>query len=99
MPRAHLNDLLALGVLQEVVQRGFKVPDDLAIVGYDDIDFAAAATVPLTSVRQPKDRLGRSAVQLLLDPEHADGEDDVPVVHHDRQVVYLPELVVRASSS
>ncbi|WP_432563163.1 LacI family DNA-binding transcriptional regulator [Kineococcus sp. SYSU DK003] len=100
-----LNDLLALGVLQEVVQRGFKVPDDLAIVGYDDIDFAAAATVPLTSVRQPKDRLGRSAVQLLLDPGHADGdsagtgEDDLPVVVHDRQVVYLPELVVRASSS
>ncbi len=41
-----LNDLLALGVLQEVVQRGLKVPDDLALVGYDDIDFAAAATVP-----------------------------------------------------
>lgn len=90
-----LNDLVAIGVLQEVVQRGLEVPDDLAIVGYDDIDFAAAATVPLSSVRKPKDSLGRSAIQMLLDGEDA---GDLPVVHHDRQVVYLPELVVRASS-
>ncbi|WP_380170989.1 LacI family DNA-binding transcriptional regulator [Kineococcus sp. DHX-1] len=105
-----LNDLLALGVLQEVVQRGLKVPDDLALVGYDDIDFAAAATVPLTSVRQPTDLLGRSAVELLLQRAAADAagatadrtvdvRDDLPVVVPDRQVVYLPELVVRASSS
>jgi LacI family transcriptional regulator len=98
-----LNDLLALGVLQEVVQRGLKVPDDLAIVGYDDIEFAAAATVPLSSVRQPKDSLGRSAIRMLLPAGSARGEDggndgDLPVVDHDRQVRYLPELVVRASS-
>ncbi|WP_203794631.1 LacI family DNA-binding transcriptional regulator, partial [Actinoplanes derwentensis] len=47
------NDLLALGVLQAVTRQGLRVPDDLAIVGYDDIDYAAAAAVPLTSVRQP----------------------------------------------
>jgi LacI family transcriptional regulator len=48
------NDLLALGLLQQCVALGLRVPDDLAIVGYDDIDFAAAAAVPLTSVRQPR---------------------------------------------
>jgi LacI family transcriptional regulator len=102
-----LNDLIAIGVLQEVVQRGLKVPDDLAIVGYDDIDFAAAATVPLSSVRTPKDVLGRSAIRMLLNgapdaengaENHGEDDGDLPVVHHDRQVVYLPELVVRASS-
>ena len=53
------NDLLALGLLQQCVTLGLRVPDDLAIVGYDDIDFAAAAAVPLTSVRQPRVQLGR----------------------------------------
>ena len=61
------NDLLALGLLQEMVRHGVRVPDDLAIVGYDDIDFAAAAAVPLTSVRKPRYELGRRAAELLLD--------------------------------
>jgi LacI family transcriptional regulator len=52
------NDLLALGLLQEMTQLGLAVPDEVAIVGYDDIDFAAAAAVPLTSVRQPTSRPG-----------------------------------------
>lgn len=47
------NDLLALGVLQSLFAAGVSVPGDLALVGYDDIEFAAAAAVPLTSVRQP----------------------------------------------
>ncbi|HEX8008742.1 MAG TPA: substrate-binding domain-containing protein [Trebonia sp.] len=45
--------MLALGLLQDTVRRHLSVPGDLAIVGYDDIEFAAAAAVPLTSVRQP----------------------------------------------
>src|SRR5213075_1406144 len=60
------NDLLALGLLQEAVRLGLDVPDDLAIVGYDDIEFAEAAAVPLTSVSQPRHLLGRTAVELLL---------------------------------
>ena len=44
-----------------------RVPEDLAIVGYDDIEFAAAAAVPLTSVRQPRQELGRTAAELVLD--------------------------------
>ena len=53
------NDLLALGLLQEMTRQGVRVPDELAIVGYDDIEFAEAAAVPLTSVRQPREQLGR----------------------------------------
>jgi LacI family transcriptional regulator len=87
------NDLLALGVLQEAVQHALRVPDDLAIVGYDDIGFAAAAAVPLSSVRQPREQLGRTAAQLLAD------EVNDPEHHTHRQVVYEPELIVRASSA
>ncbi|WP_420749821.1 LacI family DNA-binding transcriptional regulator [Rhodococcus sp. O3] len=60
------NDLLALGVVQELVLRSAAaVPEDIAIVGYDDIDFAASAVVPLTSVRQPRATIGAAAVDLL----------------------------------
>jgi hypothetical protein len=45
-------------VLQELTGRGLRVPDDVAIVGYDDIEFAGAAAVPLSSVRQPREQLG-----------------------------------------
>ncbi|WP_410808895.1 LacI family DNA-binding transcriptional regulator [Micromonospora sp. 067-2] len=86
------NDLLALGVLQGLTRQQIRVPDDIALVGYDDIEFAAAAAVPLTSVRQPRQQLGRSAAELILD------EANNPDGHQHRQVVFEPELVVRESS-
>jgi LacI family transcriptional regulator len=85
------NDLVALGLLQSCAALGMHVPDDLAIVGYDDIDFAAAATVPLTSVSQPRRRLGRTAAELLL-------QETTDPDHEHQQVIYTPELVVRAST-
>jgi LacI family transcriptional regulator len=85
------NDLLALGLLQQYVALGLRVPQDLAIVGYDDIVFASAAAVPLTSVRQPRRELGRTAAQLLLD--EATNPD-----HEHQQVLFTPELVARAST-
>ena len=48
------NDLLAIGLLQGFVTHGLRVPEDVALIGYDDISFAAAAAVPLSSVRQPR---------------------------------------------
>jgi LacI family transcriptional regulator len=86
------NDLLALGMLQGLTRQQIRVPDDIALVGYDDIEFAGAAAVPLTSVRQPRQQLGRSAAELLLD------EANNPDGHRHRQVVFAPELVVRESS-
>jgi LacI family transcriptional regulator len=85
------NDLLALGLLQQGITAGLRVPDDLAIVGFDDIEFAAAAAVPLTSVRQPRQELGRAAAQLVLD-EATDPD------HQHQQLFFTPELVARASS-
>ncbi len=86
------NDLLALGVLQAAAGHGMRVPEDIAIVGYDDIDYAAAATVPLTSVRQPRELIGRTATELLLD-EMREGSG-----HQHRRVIFNPELAIRASS-
>jgi LacI family transcriptional regulator len=86
------NDLLALGLLQEMTRRHLDVPADLAIVGYDDIDFAAAAAVPLTSVRQPSAQLGQAAAELLIE------EVAAPETHRHRQVIFEPELVTRAST-
>jgi LacI family transcriptional regulator len=86
------NDLMALGVLQEMTRNHIRVPDDLSIVGYDDIEFAEAAAVPLTSVRQPPRQLGRTAARLLLE-EAADAEG-----HRHSEVIFQPELVVRRST-
>jgi LacI family transcriptional regulator len=86
------NDLMALGVLQAVVSHGLRVPGDVAIVGYDDIDYAAAASVPLSSVRQPRELIGRTATELLLD-EIGEGTS-----HQHRRVIFKPELAIRASS-
>lgn len=86
------NDLIALGVLQEMTHNGVRVPEDISIVGYDDIEFAAAAAVPLTSVRQPRLELGRTAARLLL--EESDGTQG----HQHRQVIFEPELVSRRST-
>ncbi|ATE54511.1 substrate-binding domain-containing protein [Actinosynnema pretiosum] len=84
------NDLLALGLLQHCVGTGARIPEDLAIVGYDDVEFAAAAAVPLTSVRQPRRLLGRTAAALLKEVREED--------HEHEQVLFTPELVVRGSS-
>lgn len=87
------NDLLAFGLLQAFVFIGdIKVPDDIAIVGYDDIGFACAAVVPLSSVRQPSYEIGRTAVEFPLADEDDKG---APA----QSVVFQPELVIRASST
>lgn len=87
------NDLIALGVLRGLKRRGISVPDEVAVVGYDDVEFAAMLSTSLTSVRQPKYQLGRAAADLLLDEAGTEQRE-----HEHRQVVFQPELVVRESS-
>ena len=83
------NDLLALGVMQSLVMTGdARVPADIALIGYDDIDFAAAAVIPLSSIRQPAALIGSTAVDLLLAGES----------RRDEHVLFEPELVARAST-
>jgi LacI family transcriptional regulator len=89
------NDLLAIGVLQALTLSGdtVRVPDDIALIGYDDIDFAASAVVALSSVRQPTAAIGATAVDLLV------AAADDPDGHVPEHVVFQPELVVRASTT
>ncbi|MFT4166016.1 MAG: LacI family DNA-binding transcriptional regulator [Microlunatus sp.] len=89
------NDLLAIGLLQGFVTQGLRIPQDVAIIGYDDISFAASAAVPLSSIRQPREALGRRAAELLFD-EIAAADDNSG--HEHRSVRFTPELVVRRSS-
>lgn len=88
------NDLLALGVLQALVMNGaLSVPEDVALVGYDDIAFTESAVVPITSIRQPAEEIGRTAIDLLLRQAQA-GQNA-----QREQFVFAPKLVVRASSA
>jgi LacI family transcriptional regulator len=89
---ACVNDLTALGVMRGLLRHGLRVPDDVAVVGYDDVEFAAVLATPLTSVRQPRYQIGRAAADLLLDETRRDG------THRHRQIQFQPELIVRASS-
>lgn len=93
------NDLLALGALQSLVMspsagegsRTVRVPEDIALIGYDDIDFSAAAVIPLSSVRQPAALIGSTAVDLLLEQQQG--------ARPREHVVFQPVLVVRASTA
>jgi LacI family transcriptional regulator len=85
------NDLMALGAQYAAVAAGLRIPEDIAIVGYDDVPFAGMSLVPLTSVRQPAYELGHRAAELLFD--EASG-----LPHQHEQVLFRPELVVREST-
>jgi LacI family transcriptional regulator len=90
------NDLLAVGVLQAFLMDGtVQVPDDVSLIGYDDIDFAASTIVPLSSVSQPAALIGRTAIELLMS-EQPGGHNRTS---GERSVVFQPELVVRRSTA
>lgn len=87
------NDSLAIGIMQAFSSGSdLRIPEDVAIVGYDDIDFAASAAVPLSTVRRPREVFGSGAVDLVRD--QAESKETLPV----RSIVIQPELIVRQSS-
>jgi DNA-binding LacI/PurR family transcriptional regulator len=82
-----VSDLVAIGVMDAAAERGISIPSELSVAGFDDVPEAAAATPPLTTVRQPHRSKGSEAVRLLLEGPGAES-------------VLLPtELVVRASTA
>src|SRR5258706_3434740 len=85
------NDLLALGLMRGLIKRGIAIPRDIAMVGYDDVEFARVLSTPRTSIRQPKYELGRVAAELLLD------EANNPSSHQHKHIMYQPHLIVRES--
>ncbi len=85
------NDEMAIGAIQRIKQAGLKVPDDISVTGFDDIAFASFSDPPLTTVAQPAEEFGSTAVSLLVDLL----EGQIKKVPN----VILPfELIVRAST-
>ncbi len=95
------NDVLAVGVMEGARALGLSVPDDLAVVGFDDIPLAAYLEVQLTTVCQPKYEMGRMAARILLEEIAAarqrNGSPGAASAG-GRRVILEPELVVRRSS-
>jgi DNA-binding LacI/PurR family transcriptional regulator len=92
LPRALVvaNNLMTLGALQAIHERSIRIPEDLALVCFDDMPWATSLRPPLTAVAQPVEELGQSAAQLLLERL----KDPKRLV---RQVVLPTRLMVRAS--
>lgn len=85
------SDMMALGAIRTVRQRGLRVPEDVSIVGYDDSRLIAFTDPPLTTVRQAVHAMGTAAVQALVD-----GINGTPAPRDE--FVFRPELVVRSST-
>jgi LacI family transcriptional regulator len=86
------NDLLALDAMRGCIEGGLRVPDDISVIGFDDIDFCANARVPLTSVAVPRNQIGSTAATLLIE------ECESPNDHSHQKIVFQPRLVLREST-
>jgi DNA-binding LacI/PurR family transcriptional regulator len=86
------NDISAIGAIRALQEHGLRVPQDVSVMGFDDIPGAAFNTPTLTTVRQPLARMGQVAAQTLL--ERIAGRDDYPP-----EIAIEPELVVRESTA
>jgi Transcriptional regulators len=86
-----VNDLLALGILQELVRAGIEVPRDIALIGYDDIEFGEASLIPLSTIRGRHGEFGAVTVDLLFGEIAGRGD-------HERHQTFTPSLVVREST-
>ena len=85
------NDAMAVGAYQARYQAGLRIPEDVAVVGYDDIELARYMTPPLTTVHQPKDELGELAIDVLIHRMAQPGQAQ-------QRVQLTPELVIRGSA-
>ncbi|MEY9848685.1 LacI family DNA-binding transcriptional regulator [Streptacidiphilus sp. MAP5-3] len=87
------NDQMALGVLRALREAGMSVPDDVAVVGFDDIPEAEFFLPPLTTIRQNFTAVGQASISLLVSLL------DTQATRRDERVVIPPRLVIRASSA
>jgi DNA-binding LacI/PurR family transcriptional regulator len=84
-------DVIGIGVMEAILERGLRIPQDIRVAAYDDIDFAAYLRVPLTTVRQPKFTIGCKGTELLIEKIRVGGQEA-------KHLVLQPELVIRMST-
>lgn len=85
-----INDITAIGIIQELSNNGVNVPEDVSVVGFDNIEFSSMSNPPLTTVNQPSYEIGKLACRMLID-SIIDGNQD------SASIKYQPTLVVRKS--
>lgn len=85
------NDLMAMGAMRELHKAGLRVPEDVSVVGFDDILFAELTNPPLTTVALPREEIGRAAVEALLHTATNDSKEG-------REYKITPKLIVREST-
>ena len=85
------NDISAIGAIRAIQEEGFRIPQDISVVGFDDIPWAAYHTPSLTTVRQPLGKMGEMAAEVLIRMIEHDGEDS-------SEIAIEPTLVVREST-
>jgi LacI family transcriptional regulator len=86
------DDIMAIGVAKAVIDSGFRIPDDIALVGYNDIEIAKYFSPPLTTIRQKTKEIGETIAEILISKL----EDEIQNV--PQHVVLDPELVIRQTT-
>ena len=86
------NDMMAIGVLSVLTQRGLKIPADVAVTGFDDVDVAAFTVPSLTTLRQPRRAMGVRAMRMLLNLINGQPENQ------PHATVMVGDLIIRNST-
>ena len=86
------DDRLAIGARKAIFEAGKRIPQDIALVGYDDIEISKYLFPPLTTVRQPSYQIGETAASILLDKLQSDANGEL------KRVVLKPELIIRETT-
>ncbi|CAG7638162.1 LacI family DNA-binding transcriptional regulator [Paenibacillus allorhizosphaerae] len=85
------NDMLALGAMRVMLEKGLRIPQDISVIGSDNIDFASFSNPPLTTIHTEKDQMGRDAVYRLNRLIHK-------LELHPERIEYEPKLIVRGTT-
>lgn len=87
------NDMVALGLIQELWKLGFSIPKDVSVIGYDDLDMAESNAIPLSTIRQPRSLVGKTAATLILREIEENNQ-----AHVHQRVVLTPSLILRETA-
>lgn len=85
-----INDMMAFGIMQELTVKGIRIPEDVSVVGFDNIEFSSMSTPSLTTINQPSFETGKLACKILLDNMARDEQDSM-------SIALEPSIVVRNS--